>query len=158
MPTSKPSSLEHDDDDCKTVSNDPQTIMPPNNNELVTSITKTDPANSTATTITTTIDGHKETASNTAIDQHRNSGSRDSNGGKAVDTYIRASKDSGHSEDNAGAGGGDSNDNDDDEEETDIIGELVGHFGKWQFLMTMLLSLFQVPNTFHISSSVYQVG
>ncbi|XP_069964585.1 organic cation transporter protein isoform X1 [Bactrocera oleae] len=42
------------------------------------------------------------------------------------------------------------------EDETDVIGDLVGHFGKWQCLMTMLLSLFQVPNTFHISSSVYQ--
>lgn len=44
------------------------------------------------------------------------------------------------------------------EDETDVIGELVGHFGKWQCLMTMLLSLFQVPNTFHISSPVYQVS
>ncbi|XP_054725594.1 organic cation transporter protein [Anastrepha obliqua] len=43
-----------------------------------------------------------------------------------------------------------------DDNETDVIGELVGHFGKWQCLMTMLLSLFQVPNTFHISSPVYQ--
>ncbi|XP_055903253.1 organic cation transporter protein isoform X2 [Eupeodes corollae] len=43
-------------------------------------------------------------------------------------------------------------------EETDVIGELVGHFGKWQFLMTILLSLFQVPNTFHISSPVYQAA
>ncbi|XP_067642191.1 organic cation transporter protein isoform X2 [Eurosta solidaginis] len=42
------------------------------------------------------------------------------------------------------------------EDETDVIGDLVGHFGKWQCLMTMLLSLFQVPNTFHISSPVYQ--
>ncbi|XP_037947935.1 organic cation transporter protein isoform X2 [Teleopsis dalmanni] len=43
-----------------------------------------------------------------------------------------------------------------DDDETDVIGDLVGHYGKWQFLMTLLLSLFQVPNTFHISSSVYQ--
>lgn len=43
-------------------------------------------------------------------------------------------------------------------DETDVIGDLVGHFGKWQFLMTMLLSLFQIPNTFHISSPVYQVS
>lgn len=43
-------------------------------------------------------------------------------------------------------------------EETDVIGDLVGHFGKWQFLMTILLSLFQVPNTFHISSPVYQAA
>ncbi|XP_017849314.1 organic cation transporter protein isoform X2 [Drosophila busckii] len=44
----------------------------------------------------------------------------------------------------------------DDEDETDVIGDLMGHYGKWQLLMTVLLSLFQVPNTFHISSSVYQ--
>lgn len=43
-------------------------------------------------------------------------------------------------------------------EETDVIGELVGGFGKWQFLMTILLSLFQIPNTFHISSTIYQVN
>lgn len=43
-------------------------------------------------------------------------------------------------------------------EETDVIGELVGGFGKWQFLMTILLSLFQIPNTFHISSTIYQVS
>ncbi|XP_037922439.1 organic cation transporter protein isoform X1 [Hermetia illucens] len=43
-------------------------------------------------------------------------------------------------------------------DETDVIGDLVGHFGKWQFLMTMLLSLFQIPNTFHISSPVYQAA
>ncbi|KAH8332469.1 hypothetical protein KR074_003805, partial [Drosophila pseudoananassae] len=46
----------------------------------------------------------------------------------------------------------------DDEDETDIIGDLMGHYGKWQLLMTVLLSLFQVPNTFHISSSVYQAA
>ncbi|KAH8383365.1 hypothetical protein KR009_008217, partial [Drosophila setifemur] len=46
----------------------------------------------------------------------------------------------------------------DDEDETDVIGDLMGHYGKWQLLMTVLLSLFQVPNTFHISSSVYQAA
>ncbi|XP_055384813.1 organic cation transporter protein-like [Condylostylus longicornis] len=43
-------------------------------------------------------------------------------------------------------------------EETDVIGDLVGHVGKWQFLMTILLSLFQIPNTFHISSPIYQAA
>ncbi|XP_046806776.1 organic cation transporter protein isoform X1 [Lucilia cuprina] len=156
MLTSKPSSLEHDDDDC-TPANDQQTTMPPNNNELVSAIAKTEPA-----TTDTTLDAHKDTASNsnsnTAIAQHRNSGSRDSNGGKPVDTYIRTSKSSGHS--NGGGGDNSNGDNadEDDGEETDIIGDLVGHFGKWQLLMTVLLSLFQVPNTFHISSSVYQAA
>lgn len=42
-------------------------------------------------------------------------------------------------------------------EECDVIGELMGQYGKYQFLMTFLLSLFQVPNTFHIASSIYQV-
>lgn len=46
----------------------------------------------------------------------------------------------------------------DDEDETDVIGELMGHYGKWQLVMTVLLSLFQVPNTFHISSPVYQAA
>lgn len=150
MLKSKPSSLEQEDDDFKGV-NIEQTIVSPNNNELVPSITKTEAA--IATNATTEI--HKDLASSTAKDQHRNSGSRDSNGSKTVDTYIRTSKGSNHSSNNGGGGGGDNAS--DDEEETDIIGELVGHFGKWQFLMTILLSLFQVPNTFHISSSVYQV-
>lgn len=43
-------------------------------------------------------------------------------------------------------------------DECDIIGELMGHYGKYQFFMTFLLSLFQVPNTFHISSPIYQVS
>lgn len=43
-------------------------------------------------------------------------------------------------------------------EECDIIGELMGKYGKYQFYMTFLLSLFQIPNTFHISSPVFQVG
>lgn len=43
------------------------------------------------------------------------------------------------------------------EDECDAIGDLIGHYGKWQFVMTILLSLFQVPNTFHIVSPSYQV-
>lgn len=70
---------------------------------------------------------------------------RDSNGGLPPSHKMAAS-------DN-GNGGGDT-----DTGEPDIIAILIGQFGKWQFLMTMLLSLFQVPNTFHISSSVYQVN
>lgn len=42
-------------------------------------------------------------------------------------------------------------------DECDIIGELMGKYGKYQFYMTFLLSLFQIPNTFHIASPVYQV-
>lgn len=44
------------------------------------------------------------------------------------------------------------------DDECDSIGDLIGHYGKWQCLMTILLSLFQVPNTFHIFSPVFQVS
>lgn len=44
------------------------------------------------------------------------------------------------------------------QEDCDVIGDLIGHYGKWQFVMTILLSLFQIPNTFHISSPLYQVS
>lgn len=44
-----------------------------------------------------------------------------------------------------------------EDDESDIIGDLMGKYGKWQLIMTLLLSLFQVPNTFHIISPVYQV-
>lgn len=43
------------------------------------------------------------------------------------------------------------------DDECDAIGDLIGHYGKWQFMMTILLSLFQVPNTFHIFSPTFQV-
>lgn len=157
MLTSKPSSFENDD--CNQTNDQQTTSMPPNNNKLVSTIAKTEPL-TTAITDTTIADDYTDIASNTAIAQHRNSGPRDSNGGKAVDIYIRASKSSsGHSNgEGNGAGGGGDHGSDDVGEETDVIGDLVGHFGKWQFLMTILLSLFQVPNTFHISSSVYQVS
>lgn len=44
------------------------------------------------------------------------------------------------------------------DDECDVIGDLIGHYGKWQFVMTILLSLFQVPNTFHIFSPTFQVS
>jgi hypothetical protein len=44
------------------------------------------------------------------------------------------------------------------DDECDAIGDLIGHYGKWQFMMTILLSLFQVPNTFHIFSPTFQVN
>lgn len=43
------------------------------------------------------------------------------------------------------------------DDDCDIIGQLIGKYGRYQFLMTFLLSLFQIPNTFHISSPIYQV-
>lgn len=44
-----------------------------------------------------------------------------------------------------------------EDDECDIIGTLIGDYGRWQFLMTLLLALFQVPNTFHIYSPTFQV-
>ncbi|CRK97339.1 CLUMA_CG010731, isoform A [Clunio marinus] len=44
------------------------------------------------------------------------------------------------------------------DDECDSIGDLIGHYGKWQFVMTILLSLFQVPNTFHIFSPTFQAA
>lgn len=44
------------------------------------------------------------------------------------------------------------------DEECDVIGDLIGHYGKWQCMMTILLSLFQVPNTFHIYSPTFQAA
>jgi len=44
------------------------------------------------------------------------------------------------------------------DDECDVIGDLIGHYGKWQCMMTLLLSLFQVPNTFHIFSPTFQVS
>ncbi|XP_039435515.1 organic cation transporter protein isoform X1 [Culex pipiens pallens] len=44
------------------------------------------------------------------------------------------------------------------DEECDVIGDLIGDYGKWQFVMTFLLSLFQVPNTFHIYSPTFQAA
>ncbi|XP_063708766.1 organic cation transporter protein-like [Culicoides brevitarsis] len=44
------------------------------------------------------------------------------------------------------------------DDECDIIGTLIGDYGRWQFLMTLLLALFQVPNTFHIYSPTFQAA
>ncbi|XP_053694419.1 organic cation transporter protein isoform X2 [Sabethes cyaneus] len=44
------------------------------------------------------------------------------------------------------------------DDECDAIGNLIGDYGKWQFVMTFLLSLFQVPNTFHIYSPTFQAA
>ncbi|XP_073816234.1 organic cation transporter protein isoform X1 [Musca autumnalis] len=148
MPTSQPSSLEHDDDSTNTN----KTSNPTTNDQRTTKQTL-GPNESNLTkrgSQSNNAEGHRDSTGSTAITQHRNSGSRDSNGGKAVDLYIR--------DPDGGGGGGGSPHDEDEGEETDVIGDLVGHFGKWQFMMTILLSLFQVPNTFHISSSIYQAA
>lgn len=150
MPTSQPSSLEHDDDST----NPNKTSNQADNDQKNSTTTGPNESNLTKRgSQSHNAEEHRGSAGSTAITQHRNSGSRDSNGGKAVDLYIRGPDGGG-----GGGGGGSGSDSVEDAgEETDVIGDLVGHFGKWQFLMTILLSLFQVPNTFHISSSIYQV-
>uniref|UniRef100_A0A1B0BL36 Major facilitator superfamily (MFS) profile domain-containing protein n=1 Tax=Glossina palpalis gambiensis TaxID=67801 RepID=A0A1B0BL36_9MUSC len=121
---------------------------------LTTYATTTTTTITTATAITTT-NGQRGSIDSTAIISHqRHLGSRDSNGGPPIDTpYIQTTATA-----NSNANMTNPSDDDGNDDETDVIGVLIGHFGKWQFLMTMLLSLFQVPNTFHISSSVYQAA
>lgn len=43
-------------------------------------------------------------------------------------------------------------------ENTDAISDLLGHFGWWQFIWTVTLSLFQFPSTFHLFSFVFEVS
>uniref|UniRef100_A0A1A9VAY2 Major facilitator superfamily (MFS) profile domain-containing protein n=1 Tax=Glossina austeni TaxID=7395 RepID=A0A1A9VAY2_GLOAU len=122
----------------------------------ITTATATATATATVTAITTTTtNGQRGPIDSTAIISHqRHLGSRDSNGGPPIDTpYIQTTATANPNANMTNPSDGDGND-----DETDVIGVLIGHFGKWQFLMTMLLSLFQVPNTFHISSSVYQAA
>lgn len=38
----------------------------------------------------------------------------------------------------------------------DPVSQLVGDFGRWQFMLTFLLSLFNFPCTFHIFSPTFQ--
>uniref|UniRef100_A0A1A9W3U9 Uncharacterized protein n=1 Tax=Glossina brevipalpis TaxID=37001 RepID=A0A1A9W3U9_9MUSC len=42
--------------------------------------------------------------------------------------------------------------------DSDIISNYVGHYGKWNFLWTLLLSLFQILPTFQIFMFVFQVS
>uniref|UniRef100_A0A1A9VAY7 Uncharacterized protein n=1 Tax=Glossina austeni TaxID=7395 RepID=A0A1A9VAY7_GLOAU len=44
-----------------------------------------------------------------------------------------------------------------DDIDSDIISNYVGHYGKWNFLWTLLLSLFQIMPTFQIFMFVFQV-
>lgn len=57
-----------------------------------------------------------------------------------------------------GGGGARDSGNQKHDDECDIIGRLIGDYGRWQFIMTLLLALFQVPNTFHIYSPTFQVS
>lgn len=42
--------------------------------------------------------------------------------------------------------------------DTDVISGYIGHYGRWQFFWTFLLSLFQIPSTFEIFVFVFQVS
>jgi hypothetical protein len=48
--------------------------------------------------------------------------------------------------------------NDEEDENSDVISDLIGHYGLYQFMWTVLLCLFQVPTTFHIFCTVFQVS
>lgn len=52
----------------------------------------------------------------------------------------------------------DSDSNDEEDCDSDIISNYIGHYGRWQFIWTFLLCLFQLPTTFHIFSFVFQVS
>lgn len=47
---------------------------------------------------------------------------------------------------------------DDQIENTDVISDILGHFGWWQFIWALTLSLFQFPSTFHLFSFVFEVS
>lgn len=47
--------------------------------------------------------------------------------------------------------------NNEEIENTDVISDLLGHFGWWQFIWCVTLSLFQFPSTFHLFSFVFEV-
>lgn len=42
-----------------------------------------------------------------------------------------------------------------EEQEEDIISKAIGEFGKWQLLVTFLLSLFNIPCTWHIFAPTF---
>lgn len=45
-----------------------------------------------------------------------------------------------------------------DEEDADIISTSVGEYGRWQLQLTFLLSLFNVPCTFHIFAPTFHAA
>lgn len=42
--------------------------------------------------------------------------------------------------------------------DSDIISNYIGHYGKWNFIWTFILSLFQITPTFQMFSFVFQVS
>ena len=45
-----------------------------------------------------------------------------------------------------------------DDPDSDIISNYLGHYGKWNFVWTFLLSLFQITPTFQMFAFVFQVS
>lgn len=45
-----------------------------------------------------------------------------------------------------------------DEEEVDIISKLIGEYGRWQMQLTFILSLFNIPCTWHIFAPTFQAA
>lgn len=44
------------------------------------------------------------------------------------------------------------------DEEDDLISEAIGEFGRWQLQLTFLLSLFNIPCTWHIFAPTFQAA
>lgn len=45
-----------------------------------------------------------------------------------------------------------------DDPDSDIISNFIGHYGKWNFIWTFVLSLFQITPTFQMFAFVFQVS
>lgn len=45
-----------------------------------------------------------------------------------------------------------------DDPDSDIISNYIGHYGKWNFIWTLILSLFQITPTFQMFAFVFQVS
>lgn len=45
-----------------------------------------------------------------------------------------------------------------DDEDDDLISEAIGEFGRWQLQLTFLLSLFNIPCTWHIFAPTFQAA
>lgn len=45
-----------------------------------------------------------------------------------------------------------------DDADSDIISNYIGHYGKWNFIWTFILSLFQITPTFQMFAFVFQVS
>lgn len=44
------------------------------------------------------------------------------------------------------------------DDNSDVLSNFLGHYRRWSFVWTFLLSLFQIPTTFHLFMFVFQVS